>query len=109
MRGQTGDSRVGSVRVGTLSDPRGGRRGRFLGSDQMGGTVRRARPSLAGWASGVFLIFVVAALTLAIRAHELSLAPFVASAAKIGAGEIWLLPSSALVVDRPVEVGLIAF
>jgi hypothetical protein len=48
-------------------------------------------------------------LTLAIRAHDLALSTFAASAAKIGAGEIWLLPASALVVDRPVYVGLVAF
>jgi hypothetical protein len=52
---------------------------------------------------------VVAAFTLAVRAHELSLATFAASTAKIAAGEIWLLPASALVVDRPVYVGLVAF
>ena len=62
-----------------------------------------------GWASGVSFICVVAAVTLAIRAHELSLAPFVASAGKVAAGEIWRLPASALVVDRPVDVGLVAF
>jgi hypothetical protein len=108
-RGLTVDSRVANVRVGTSSDAHVGRRGSLLGSDQMDRTIRRAGPSPAGWASGVLLIFVVALLTLAIRAHELSFAPFAASAAKIGAGEIWLLPTSALVVDRPVEVGLIAF
>jgi hypothetical protein len=52
---------------------------------------------------------VVAALTLATRAHELPLAIFAASAAKIASGEIWLLPASALVVDQPVYVGLGAF
>ena len=52
---------------------------------------------------------VVAVLTLAIRAHELPLAIFASSAAKIAAGEIWLLPASALVVDQPVYVGLVAF
>lgn len=100
---------MASVLVGTSSDAHGGHSGCFLGFRPDGGTIRRARPSLAGWASGVLLVFVVAALTHAIRAHELSFAPFAASAAKIGAGKIWLLPTSALVVDRPVEVGLIAF
>ena len=71
------------------------------------GPVSRASP--VGWATGVSLICVVAAVTLAIRAHDLPLAPFAASAAKIAAGEIWLLATSALVVDRPVYVGLIAF
>ena len=52
---------------------------------------------------------VVAALTLAIRAHDLPLAPFAASGRKIATGEIWLLAASALVVDRPVYVGLVAF
>ena len=52
---------------------------------------------------------VVAALTLATRAHELPIAIFAASAAKIAAGQIWLLPASALVVDQPVSVGLFAF
>jgi len=54
-------------------------------------------------------VSIVTALTLVIRAHDLSLASFAASAAKIGAGEVWLLPASALVVDRPVYVGLVAF
>jgi hypothetical protein len=67
------------------------------------------RPSPIGWASAALLAGVVSALTLAIRAHELPLAGFAASAAKVSAGEIWLLPASALVVDRPVYVGLIAF
>jgi hypothetical protein len=71
------------------------------------GPVSRASP--VGWAGGVSFICVVAAVTLAIRAHDLPLAPFAASAAKIAAGEIWLLAASALVVDRPVYVGLIAF
>ena len=52
---------------------------------------------------------VVCASTLATRAHELPIAIFAASAAKIAAGEIWLLPASALVVDQPVSVGLVAF
>ena len=52
---------------------------------------------------------IVTALTLATRAHELPLAIFAASAAKIAAGEIWLLPVSALVVDQPVYVGLVTF
>jgi hypothetical protein len=73
------------------------------------GTAEIGRTSLLGWASGVSFICVVAAVTLAIRANELSLAPFIASAGKIAAGEIWLLPASALVVDRPVDVGLVAF
>ena len=62
-----------------------------------------------GWASGVSFVCAVALLTLAIRAHDLPLAPFVASAAEVAGGELWLLPSSALVVDRPVGVGLVAF
>jgi hypothetical protein len=52
---------------------------------------------------------VVTALTFAIHVHDLPLAVFAASAAKIAAGELWLLPASALVVDRPVYVGLAAF
>ncbi|HEX4526162.1 MAG TPA: hypothetical protein VH108_05415 [Gaiellaceae bacterium] len=66
------------------------------------------RASAVGWASGGLFVGVVAALTLAIRANDLSVAIFAASAAKIAAGEIWLLPASALVVDRPVYVGLVA-
>ena len=58
---------------------------------------------------GVLFICVVAVLTLAVRAQDLPLAPFAASAAKIAAGEIWLLPASALVVDRPIYEGLVAF
>jgi len=65
--------------------------------------------SPVGWASGGFLVAVVAWLTLAVRAHDVPLAIFAASAAKVAEGEIWLLPTSALVVDRPVYVGLVAF
>ena len=67
------------------------------------------RASLAGWVSGVGLVVVVAALTFAIRAHELPLRPFVGSAAKILSGQVWVVPASALIVDRPVLVGLAAF
>ena len=67
------------------------------------------RTSPVGWTSAGLFVGVVAALTLAIRAHDLPLASFAASAAKLSAGEIWLLPASALVVDRPVDVGLAAF
>lgn len=70
---------------------------------------RVGRTSLVGLMSGVSFFCVVAAVTLAIRAHDLPLAPFAASVAKIAAGEIWLLPASALVVDRPIYIGLVAF
>ena len=69
----------------------------------------RGGPSWIGWASGGLFVGVVAVLTLAPRVHELPRAWFSASAARVAAGEIWLLPSSALVVDRPVVVGLVAF
>jgi multisubunit Na+/H+ antiporter MnhG subunit len=59
--------------------------------------------------SAVCLLCVVAAVTFAVRAYDLPLAIFAASAAKVAAGEIWLLPASALVVDRPIDVGLVAF
>ena len=88
-----------------------------LGVD--GQTIRRqprpadraptGRTSPVGWASAGLFFGVVAALTLAVRAHDLPLGIFAASAAKIAAGEIWLLPASALVVDQPVYVGLVAF
>lgn len=64
---------------------------------------------LAGWASGLGLICVVASFTFATRAHELPLTPFVASATKIASGRVWLLAASALIVDRPVLIGLAAF
>jgi hypothetical protein len=67
------------------------------------------RTSPVGWVSGVSFFCVVAAMTFAVRAHDLPLAPFAASAARIAAGEIWLLPASALVVDRPIYAGLFAF
>ena len=35
--------------------------------------------------------------------------PFVASATKIASGQVWVLPASALIVDRPVLIGLAAF
>lgn len=62
-----------------------------------------------GWASGIGLVVVVAALTFATRAHELPLSPFVASAAKIASGQVWVVPASALVADRPVLIGLAVF
>lgn len=65
--------------------------------------------SLAGWASGLGLVFIVSSLTFAIRAHELPLSPFVASAAKTASGRVWVVPASALIVDRPVLIGLAAF
>ena len=52
---------------------------------------------------------IVASLTLAVRAHDFPLSIFAASAAKVADGELWLLPASALVVDRPVYIGLVAF
>lgn len=71
---------------------------------------RKVSPaSLAGWASGLGLLCVVTTFTLATRAHELPLGPFVASATKIASGRVWLLPASALIVDRPVLIGLAAF
>ena len=70
---------------------------------------RRDRVSPAAWTSAGLFGGVVAGLTLAIRAHELPAGIFAASATKIAAGEIWLLPASAIVVDRPVYVGLVAF
>ena len=62
-----------------------------------------------GWASGGILVGVVTALTLAIRAHEIPLSAVAASAATVSAGRVWLLPASALVVDQPVLIGLVAF
>lgn len=64
---------------------------------------------MAGWVSGVGLVFIVGALTFATRTHELPLRPFVASAAKIASGQVWVVPASALIVDRPVLIGLVAF
>jgi hypothetical protein len=65
--------------------------------------------STAGWASAAGLVGIVTGITFATRAHELPLAPFVASATKLAAGQVWVLPASAIVVDRPVLVGLAAF
>lgn len=70
---------------------------------------KTSRPSFAGWTSGLALVFVVTGITFATRVHELPLAPFVASATKLASGQIWTLPASALVVDRPVLIGLAAF
>lgn len=69
----------------------------------------RSHASFVGWASGLGLVFVVTGMTLATRAHELPLAPFVASGTKMASGQVWVLPASALIVDRPVTVGLAAF
>ena len=65
--------------------------------------------SLVGWASGVALVGLVVGVTFAVRAHELPLTLFAASAAKVATGKLWVLPASALVVDRPVLIGLVAF
>jgi hypothetical protein len=62
-----------------------------------------------GWASGLGLVCVVIGITCATRAHELPLTPFVASATKTASGQVWALLTSALVVDRPVLIGLAAF
>ena len=70
---------------------------------------KASRASLAGRASGLGLVCVVTGITFATRAHELPLTPFLASAAKIASGQVWVLPTSALIVDRPVLIGLAAF
>ncbi len=71
--------------------------------------MRTPKARLAGWASGTVFVVVVAVLTFAARDHEIPMAPFVASAAKIASGQLWVLPASALIVDRPVGIGLAAF
>ena len=71
--------------------------------------TRIGRVSAASWISAGSFGGVVAGLTLEVRAHELPLGIFAASAAKVAVGKIWLLPASALVVDRPVYLGLVAF
>lgn len=48
-------------------------------------------------------------MTSAARAHELPVTLFVASVARVAAGQLWVLATSALVVDRPVLVGFAAF
>ena len=70
---------------------------------------RLPRSPVVGWTSGMTLVLVVAVLTFSTRDHLLPLAPFMASAAKVAAGQLWVLPASALVVDRPVLIGLAAF
>ena len=86
-----------------------GGRDRILRRATVGHGRTASRASLAGWGSGVGLVLIVAALTFATRAHELPLRPFVASAARIALGQVWVVPSSALIVDRPVLIGLAAF
>lgn len=71
--------------------------------------LKASRAFLPAWASGVVFVCVVTAITLAAHAGELPLAPFVASAVKVASGQVWVLPASALVVDRPVVIGLVAF
>jgi hypothetical protein len=75
----------------------------------VGDTRTASRASFAGWASGLGLICIVNGITFATRAHELPLSPFVSSAATLASGRVWVLPASALIVDRPVLVGLAAF
>lgn len=72
-------------------------------------SFRGASPSFAAWLSGAALFAAVASLTAAIQVHALSIGPFASSAARVAAGRLWLLLSSALVIDRPVVVGLVAF
>jgi hypothetical protein len=79
----------------------------FRDAFRLSGTAAGA--SAAGWASGLGLVCVVTGITFATRAHELPLTPFVASATKIASGRLWVLPASALIVDRPVSIGLAAF
>ena len=86
-----------------------GREDGILRPATVGHGRKASRASLAGWASGVGLVCIVAAFTFATRAHELPLTPFVASAAKIASGQVWVVPASALIVDRPVLIGLAAF
>ena len=86
-----------------------GREDRSLRRATVGFGRTASRASLVGWGSGVGLVFIVAGLTFATRAHELPLRPFVASAAKIASGQLWVVPASALIVDRPVLIGLAAF
>ena len=64
---------------------------------------------MAGWASGLGLVCLVIVTTFATRAHELPLTPFVASATRLASGQVWVLATSALVVDRPVLIGLAVF
>lgn len=66
-------------------------------------------PAAAGWTSALGLVCVVTAITFATRAHELPLTPFLASGTKVASGQVWLLLTSALIVDRPVLIGLAAF
>ena len=70
---------------------------------------KASQASLAGWASGLGLVCVVTGITLAVRTHELPVTPFMASATKIASGQVWVLAASALIVDRPVLIGLAAF
>jgi hypothetical protein len=72
-------------------------------------TIGPRRSSRVGWASGGVLVCAVTGITFAIHAHELPSTPFVASAATIASGRLWVLPASALVVDQPVLIGLAAF
>lgn len=69
----------------------------------------RERPSFAGWLSGTALFAAVAFMTAAIHARVLAIGLFAASAARVATGQLWLLLSSGLVIDRPVAVGLVAF
>jgi len=75
----------------------------------VGDTRKELRASFAGWASGLGLVCGVAGITFATRAHELPSSPFVSSATTLASGRVWVLPASALIVDRPVLVGLTAF
>jgi len=75
----------------------------------VGDSRKTSRASLMGWASGLGLVCVVTGITFATRLHELPLTPFVASGTKVASGQVWVLPASALVVDRPILIGLAAF
>lgn len=70
---------------------------------------KASQASLAGWASGLALVCVVTGITFATRAHELPLTLFAASATRIASGQVWVLPASALIADRPVLIGLAVF
>lgn len=86
-----------------------GREGGMVRAGVVADGLGASRAVLAGWASGFGLVFIVAAFTLATAVHALSLTLFAASAARIASGRVWLLVTSALIVDRPVVIGLAAF
>ncbi len=83
----------------------------FLGLRQLGrsGMLRDRRLSSVGAVALYVYLALVFAVSAMRSAQLVSLGLFAASPAKVASGHLWVLVTSAVVVDRPVLVSLLAF